>query len=119
MRKNIILSQTIPATTIGIDLSDRTFQFCQLNAAGEIVEEGQASLTRAALGKFLASRPAGARVAFETGGHSAWVRGVVEQMGHEAVVANARELQPVIISSSALTCTAGTYKILYMPWYGP
>ncbi len=95
MRKNIILSQTIPATTIGIDLSDRTFQFCQLNAAGEIVEEGQASLTRAALGKFLASRPAGARVAFETGGHSAWVREVVEQMGHEAVVANARELAAV------------------------
>jgi hypothetical protein len=30
----LILSNPIPATTIGIDLSDRTFQFCELNAAG-------------------------------------------------------------------------------------
>jgi transposase len=95
MKKNIILSQTIPATTIGIDLSDRTFQFCELNAAGEIVDEGQRKLDRTMLRQFLAGRPAGARVAFETGGHSAWVREVVEQMGHEAVVANARELAAV------------------------
>ncbi len=72
MKKNIILSQTIPATTIGIDLSDRTFQFCELNAAGEIVDEGQRKLDRTMLRQFLAGRPAGARVAFETGGHSAW-----------------------------------------------
>jgi transposase len=95
MKKNNIVANTIPATTIGIDLSDRTFQFCQLNAAGEIVEEGQRKLDRNTLRQFLAGKPAGARVAFETGGHSAWVRQVVEQMGHEAVVANARELEAV------------------------
>ena len=95
MKKNIILSNTIPTTTIGLDLSDRTFQFCQLNAAGDIVEEGQRKLDRPTLGKFLAGKPGGARVALETGGHSAWVREVIEQTGQEAVVANARELEAV------------------------
>jgi transposase len=95
VKKNIILSNTIPPTTIGIDLSDRTFQFCELNAAGDIVEEGQRKLDRSMLGKFLATKTPGARVAFETGSHSAWVRDLVEQMGHQAVVANARELQAV------------------------
>lgn len=95
MKKNIILSNPIPPTTIGIDLSDRTFQFCELNATGEIVDEGQRKLDRAALRQFLEPKPAGARVAFETGSHSAWVRELVQQMGHQAVVANARELQAV------------------------
>lgn len=95
MKKNIILANTIPAITIGLDLSDRTFQFCELNAAGEVVEEGQRKLDRPTLSRFLAGKPAGARVALETGGHSAWVRDVIEQMGQEAVVANARELKAV------------------------
>jgi len=95
MKKNIIVSAVIPAITIGIDLSDRTFQFCELNSAGEIVEEGQRKLDRATLGQWLGAKPEGARVALETGSHSAWVREVIEQMGHEAVVANARELQAV------------------------
>lgn len=95
MKKNIIVSNTIPSTTIGLDLSDRTFQFCELNAAGDIVGEGQRKLDRHTLQQFLAGRPAGARVALETGSHSAWVREVIEQNGHQAVVANARELQAV------------------------
>src|SRR6185503_15971227 len=35
------------------------------------------------------------RVALETGGQSAWVREMIEQVGHEAIVANARELEAV------------------------
>jgi len=95
MKKNIILANTIPAITIGLDLSDRTFQFCELNGAGEIVAEGQRKLDRGTLGQYLAGKPGGARVALETGGHSAWVREQIEQAGHQAVVANARELKAV------------------------
>jgi transposase len=95
MKKNSILATTIPATTIGLDLSDRTLQFCELNASGEIVAEGQLKLDRPTLRRYFATKPAGARVALETGGHSAWVRELIEEMGHEAVVANARELQAV------------------------
>ncbi len=95
MKKNTIVAHPIPETTIGLDLSDRTFQFCELNAAGEIVEEGQRKLDRATLRKYLAAKSKEVRVAFETGSHSAWVRDTVEQLGHEAVVANARELEAV------------------------
>jgi len=84
----------IPELTIGLDLSDRTFQFCELNAQGEIVKEGQAKLNPVSLRKYLASRPQ-ARVALEACGQASWVREEIEQLGHEAVVANARELEAV------------------------
>jgi transposase len=94
MKKNITPVCDIPELTIGLDLSDRTFQFCELNRNGEVQSEGQRKLDPASLKKYLAGQPK-ARVALETGGQSAWVREVIEQMGHEAVVANARELQAV------------------------
>ena len=50
MKKKTIVAAALPATTIGLDLSDRTFQFCELNAAGDLVE-GQRKLDRAALRK--------------------------------------------------------------------
>ena len=84
MKKNTIPVCEIPELTIGLDLSDRSFQFCELNAAAETVEEGNRKLDRATLGKYLAAQPAGARVALETGGQSAWVRDLIEQLGHEA-----------------------------------
>lgn len=94
MKKNIIPVSEVPEVTIGLDLSDRSFQFCELNAQGEIVREGQLKLDRPVLRKYLAAQ-AKARVALETGGQSAWVKQVIEELGHEAVVANARELQAV------------------------
>ncbi len=51
MKKNTIPVCEIPELTIGLDLSDRSFQFCELNAAGEIVEEGNRKLDRATLAK--------------------------------------------------------------------
>jgi transposase len=95
MKKNTIVATTIPPTTIGLDLSDRTLRFCELNGSGEIVEEGQLKLDRSELRQYLAAKPAGSRVALETGGHSGWVRDLIEEMKHEAVVANARDLEAV------------------------
>src|SRR5215831_14317161 len=94
MKKHTTAICEIPELTIGLDLSDRTFQFCELNAKGEIVTEGQLKLDPPSLKKYLVSRPK-ARVALEAGGQSAWVRQVIEQLGHEAIVANARELDAV------------------------
>src|SRR5258708_39230887 len=92
MKKNSIPVSEIPELTIGLDLSDRSFQFCELNAKGEIVKEGQLKLNRTSLRKYLAAQPK-ARVALETGGQSAWVKPIIEELGHQAVVANARELE--------------------------
>ena len=95
MKKNSISTTKIPAVTIGFDLSDRTVQYCELNAAGEIAKEDTMKLERTSLRRYLALQPEGTRVALETGAHSAWVRDLIEEMGHEAVVANARELRAV------------------------
>jgi transposase len=80
MKKNI-LANVIPATTIGLDLSDRTLQFCELNASGETLEKANSSSIVSRCGA--TSRPSQA------------VRELIEEMGHEAVVVNARELQAV------------------------
>ena len=94
MKKNIISVCEVPERTIGIDLSDRTFRYCALDRGGKIVEEGERKLNPESLGKFLAAQPA-ARVAVETGAHCAWVEALAQQLGHEAIVANARELRAV------------------------
>lgn len=93
MKNNI--TRLIPEATIGLDLSDRTAQYCEINAAGEIVEEGQLKLDPLNLRRFLAVQPAGARVALETGTHSAWVSALITECGHESLVANARDLAAV------------------------
>lgn len=100
MKKHITDGVGIPDATIGLDLSDRTFQFCELNARGEIVEEGKRTLNRTALARYLAKKPEGTRVALETGGHSAWVKETIEELGLEAVVANARDLKAVTSRST-------------------
>ena len=64
MKKNSISVSEIPELTIGLDLSDRTFQFCELNAKGEMVREGQLKLDRPSLRRYLTGRPK-ARVALE------------------------------------------------------
>ena len=95
MPKHITTVAPLPARTIGLDLSDRTLRYCELDAAGTIIAEGALKLTRTALCQYLGAQPAGTRVALETGGQSAWVRDVITGLGHEAVVGNARELAAV------------------------
>lgn len=96
MKKNstTVSVSSIPELTIGIDLSDRSFRFCELNREGEIVAEGQAKLDRATMRRYLGGK-ARARVALETGGQSAWISEAITELGHEVVVANARELRAV------------------------
>ena len=89
MKKNITEVDEVPERTIGIDLSDRTFRYCALDRGGKIVEEGERKLSPESLRKFLATQPT-ARVALETGAQSAWVEALARQLGHEAIVANAR-----------------------------
>ena len=96
MKKNIIPVCEIPELTIGLDLSDRTFQFCELNAAGRD-RRGRRAQARPAdsLRKYLAAQPRARASRWKPAAQSAWVKRLIEQLGHEAVVANARELQAV------------------------
>ncbi len=67
MPKHTITVCPLPARTIGLDLSDRTLRYCELDEAGEILAEGVLPMERAALYKYLTAQPAGTRVALETG----------------------------------------------------
>ena len=81
---------TAPSTlTIGIDLGDRKSHVCVLDADGEVVEESQIATTPKALRtRFECLAPT--LVAFEVGGHSAWVCELLKEVDHEVIVANAR-----------------------------
>src|SRR6516225_4367121 len=58
--------------TIGMDLGDKTSRYCMLNSEGEILREGQVTTTKA---------------------------GMLEELGHEVVVANPKQVKLITESS--------------------
>lgn len=86
--------QEQPGEAIGLDLSDRTGQYCHLDADGGIEAEGKVTLTAAGLKRVFGHLPR-TRMAIETGAQSAWVKRCLEELGHEVIMANARELQAI------------------------
>lgn len=78
--------------TAGIDLGDRWSHYWIGNAQGDTIESGKTKMTPESLSAhFPTSRRM--RIALETGTHSNWVRTHLESLGHEVIVANARELR--------------------------
>src|SRR6516225_6298117 len=75
--------------TVGVDLGDQWSNYCILGLEGETLAEGQLRTTREDVAVFFRALAA-ARVIFEVGTHSAWVREVVVGCGHEVLVANPR-----------------------------
>ena len=78
--------------TVGVDLGDQWSNYCILGLEGETLAEGQLRTTREDVAKFFRALAA-ARVIFEVGTHSAWVREVVVGCGHEVLVANPRLME--------------------------
>ena len=86
-------SREQPKTTAGLDLGDKYSYLCLLDQkSGEIIEEGRLRTTPEALRRRFASEPS-LRIAIETGTHSPWVSRLLEGLGHEVLVANARKLR--------------------------
>jgi transposase len=81
-------------TTIGIDLGDVWSHYCTLNEAGEVVDRGRFRTTPKAIEKWLTDLPP-ARVAMEAGTYSIWISEQVQELGHEVIVANVRELRAI------------------------
>jgi len=77
--------------TVGVDLGDQWSNYCILGLEGETLAEGQWRTTREDVAAFFRALSA-ARVIFEVGTHSAWVREVVVGCGHEVLVANPRRM---------------------------
>ncbi len=80
--------------TIGIDLGDVWSHYCTLNQQGEVIDRGRFRTTPKAINTWFADVPH-ARVAMEAGVHSIWISEQLEQLGHEVIVANVRELRAI------------------------
>src|SRR5580658_6290152 len=78
--------------TIGLDLGDRSSWYCVLNEAGEVVGEKKLGTTPKAMKEVFAAMP-GSRIALETGMHSPWVSRLLSELGHEVIVAHARNVR--------------------------
>jgi transposase len=82
-----------PKITAGLDLGDKYSYLCLIDTkSGEVMEEGRLRTTPEALRRrFASERPL--RVAIEAGTHSPWVSRLLEECGHEVLVANSRKLR--------------------------
>jgi transposase len=78
--------------TIGLDLGDRSSWYCVLDEAGEVIGEQKVGTTAKAMGEAFAAMPR-CRVALETGTHSPWVSRLLSELGHEVIVAHARNVR--------------------------
>lgn len=77
----------------GMDLGDKKSQLCVLDTeSGEIVEETRLATTEACLRRRFQG-VGRMRIALEVGTHSPWVSRLLEELGHEVYVANARKLR--------------------------
>jgi transposase len=87
-------SRDEPRTTAGLDLGDRYSHLCIIDTeSGDVMEEGRLRTTPQALRRRFASERPPMRIAIETGTHSPWVSRLLEECGHEVLVANARKLR--------------------------
>ena len=66
--------------TVGVDLGDQWSNYCILGLEGETLGEGQLRTTREDVAAYFQALAA-ARVIFEVGTHSAWVREVIVGCG--------------------------------------
>jgi transposase len=84
--------------TIGIDLGDKVSRYCIVDSDGEVVEEGSFRNQVSSIEKHFSGEPR--RIALEAGAQSAWISRELKQLGHEVVVANARDLKWITSSDT-------------------
>ena len=99
MKKNSKLAERQPEETIGVDLGDKISHYAILNQEGVVVEEGSFRNTVESIAKHF-GKQGRARVALEVGTQSAWISREFVKLGHEVIVANARELKWITSSDS-------------------
>jgi transposase len=81
-----------------MDLGDKTSRYCVLGEDGEVIREGSVPTTKK--GMMQAFGAIGrCRIAMEVGSHSRWVSRLLTALGHEVIVANARQVKLISASS--------------------
>jgi transposase len=85
-------SKQQPLMTAGLDIGDKYSYLCLIDSEdGQMIEEGRLRTTPEALRRRFASERPPMRIAIEAGTHSPWVSRLLEECGHEVLVANARK----------------------------
>jgi transposase len=83
-----------PKMTAGLDLGDKYSYLCLIDTeSGEVMEEGRLRTSPETFRRRFASEQSPMRIAIETGTHSPWASRMLEECGHEVLVANARKLR--------------------------
>jgi len=91
-------SQETGRITIGMDLGDKTSRYCVLGEDGEVMlERGVPTSRKGMLQAFGAVQRC--RIAIEVGTHSPWISRLLTKLGHEVIVANARQVKLISASS--------------------
>jgi transposase len=87
-------SKVQPSTTAGLDLGGKySYLYLVDQESGGIVEEGRLRTNPDTFKRHFASERPPMRIAIEAGTHSPWVSRVLEECGHEVLVANSRKLR--------------------------
>jgi transposase len=84
--------------TIGLDLGDRFSHSCILNEVGDVMGERKLPTTPKGIEEVFSRIPR-SRIALETGTHSPWVSRHLARLGHEVIVAHARNVRLIGDSS--------------------
>src|ERR671911_1177558 len=88
------VSKERPKVTAGLDLGDKYSYLCLIDTqSGEVIEEGRLRTSPETFKRRFASEQPPMRIAIEAGTHSPWASRVLEECGHEVLVANARKLR--------------------------
>ena len=83
-----------PYRTVGVDLGDRFSRYCVLNGEGEVIEEGRIRTNEEEFRRHWEGE-ARQRGVLETGTHSPWISRLLQSLGHEVIVANARKVRAI------------------------
>ena len=87
-----------PKLIIGLDLGDRFSHYCILDEPGKVILEHNLPTTPRGIHQVFSRIPRD-RIALETGTRSPWVSRQLSQLGHEVIVAHARNVRLIGESS--------------------
>jgi transposase len=88
------VSKGQPQITAGFDLGDKYSYLCLIDReSGEVIEEGRLRTSPEALRRRFSSEQQPMRIAIEAGTHSPWVSRLLEECGHEVLVANPHKIR--------------------------
>ena len=81
-----------------MDLGDKTSRYCVLDDEGEVMAERSVATTKKGMLQAFGAMER-CRIALEVGTHSPWINRLQTKLGHEVIVANARQVKLISASS--------------------